>query len=188
MSKLKPWLSAFRLRTLPLSVSGIIIGTCFAFYSGNYNTAIFVLAILTTVALQILSNLANDYGDGVKGTDNNERQGPERAIQSGSITPAQMLEAIKVNILIVIVLSLLLIYMSFGQGNLLYSLLFIVLAGLSIYAAINYTMGSKAYGYRGLGDVFVFIFFGLVSVMGSYFLYANKIDHNVVLPSISLGY
>ncbi|GAA0746171.1 1,4-dihydroxy-2-naphthoate octaprenyltransferase [Gaetbulibacter jejuensis] len=187
MSKLKPWLSAFRLRTLPLSVSGIIIGTCFAFYSGNYNTAIFVLAILTTVALQILSNLANDYGDGVKGTDNNERQGPERAIQSGSITPAQMLEAIKVNILIVIVLSLLLIYMSFGQGNLLYSLLFIVLAGLSIYAAINYTMGSKAYGYRGLGDVFVFIFFGLVSVMGSYFLYANKIDHNVVLPSISLG-
>lgn len=187
MSKLKPWLSAFRLRTLPLSVSGIIIGTCFAFYSGNYNTVIFVLAILTTVALQILSNLANDYGDGVKGTDNNERQGPERAIQSGSITPAQMLEAIKVNILIVIVLSLLLIYMSFGQGNLLYSLLFIVLAGLSIYAAINYTMGSKAYGYRGLGDVFVFIFFGLVSVMGSYFLYANKIDHNVVLPSISLG-
>jgi len=187
MSKLKPWLSAIRLRTLPLSVSGIIIGTCFAYYNGFFNIFILILAILTTISLQILSNLANDYGDGVKGTDNANRVGPERAIQSGSITPDQMFEAIKINILIIILLVFLLIYTSFGTGHFLYTLLFIGLAGFSVYAAMSYTIGNKAYGYKGLGDLFVFVFFGFVSVVGSYFLFTRNLSHQVFLPAITVG-
>ncbi|MGM5471142.1 1,4-dihydroxy-2-naphthoate octaprenyltransferase [Flavobacteriaceae bacterium LMO-SS05] len=187
MNNLKPWLSAIRLRTLPLSISGIIIGTCFAYYNGFFNLAILILAILTTISLQILSNLANDYGDGIKGTDNDNRVGPERAIQSGAITPEQMFEAIKINILVIIMLVFLLIFMAFGKSHFLYTLFFIVLAGVSVYAAMSYTIGSKAYGYKGLGDVFVFVFFGFVSVVGSYFLYTRQLDHHIVLPAISVG-
>jgi len=187
MSNLKPWLSAIRLRTLPLSISGIIIGTCFAYYNGYFNIAILILSILTTISFQILSNLANDYGDGIKGTDNEHRVGPERAIQSGAITPHQMFEAIKINILVIILLVFLLLYSAFGRSHFLYTLLFIGLAGLSVYSAMKYTIGQRAYGYRGLGDVFVFIFFGLVSVVGSYFLYTKHLDHQVILPAIVVG-
>ncbi|GGW64284.1 1,4-dihydroxy-2-naphthoate prenyltransferase [Winogradskyella epiphytica] len=187
MDKIKPWLSAMRLRTLPLSVSGIILGSCFAFYNGHFNIWILILALLTTVSLQVLSNLANDYGDGVKGTDNDERVGPQRAIQSGEITPNQMLEGIKMNTLIVIGLTLALLWAAFGSGNILYVLLFIGLGGFSVYAALNYTMGDTPYGYRALGDVFVFLFFGLVSTIGTYFLYMHTIDHVVILPAIAVG-
>jgi 1,4-dihydroxy-2-naphthoate octaprenyltransferase len=185
--KIKPWISAFRLRTLPLSVSGIIIGSCFAHYNGKFDSTILTFAILLTIALQVLSNIANDYGDGIKGTDNDDRIGPERAIQSGAITPEEMFEGIKINILVVIVLTVGLIFVSFGSKYFLYAMLFFMLSGLSVYAAINYTVGSSPYGYRGLGDVFVFIFFGLTSVVGSYFLYTKQIDHHVILPAISLG-
>ena len=176
-----------RLRTLPLSVSGIILGSCFAYYNGRFNILIFVLAILTTISLQVMSNLANDYGDGVKGTDNDERVGPKRAIQSGEISPDEMLDAIKFNIIVVIILSMSLIWASFGTGNFLYVLLFMFLGGLSVYAALNYTMGDSPYGYRALGDVFVFIFFGLLSTIGSYFLYMQTLDHVVILPAVALG-
>jgi 1,4-dihydroxy-2-naphthoate octaprenyltransferase len=187
MKKIKPWLSAMRLRTLPLSVSGIILGTCFAYYNGHFSWWVLVLAILTTISLQVLSNLANDYGDGVKGTDNEERVGPERAIQSGEITPDEMLDAIKFNIIVVIILALALIWAAFGPTNFLFILLFIFLGGLSVYAALNYTMGDSPYGYRALGDVFVFVFFGLISTIGSYLLYMHTIDHVVILPAIALG-
>nr|WP_321235610.1 1,4-dihydroxy-2-naphthoate octaprenyltransferase [uncultured Psychroserpens sp.] len=186
--KMRPWLSAFRLRTLPLSVSGIIIGSCLAHYNGMFDRTILIFAILLTIALQVLSNLANDYGDGVKGTDNDDRIGPERAIQSGAITPEEMFEGIKMNILVVIILTVGLIFVSFGSKYFLYAMLFFLLSGLSVYAAINYTVGSSPYGYRGLGDVFVFIFFGLLSVVGSYFLYTKQIDHHVYLPAVSLGF
>jgi 1,4-dihydroxy-2-naphthoate octaprenyltransferase len=187
MKKIKPWLSAMRLRTLPLSVSGIILGSCFAYYNGDFNILVFVLAILTTISLQVLSNLANDYGDGVRGTDNEERVGPQRAIQSGDISPDEMMDAIKFNIIIVIVVTMALIWSAFGSGNFLFIILFLVLAAFSVYAAINYTMGDSPYGYRALGDVFVFIFFGLVSTLGSYTLYTHTVDHVVILPAISLG-
>ncbi|MFD1015089.1 1,4-dihydroxy-2-naphthoate octaprenyltransferase [Winogradskyella rapida] len=187
MNKIKPWLSAMRLRTLPLSVSGIILGSCFAFYNGKFNGLVFALALLTTIALQVLSNLANDYGDGVRGTDNDERLGPQRAIQSGVITPQQMMNAIRLNIAIVIVVTLLLLYVAFGANQFVYVLLFTALGGLSVYAALNYTMGKSPYGYRALGDVFVFIFFGLVSTIGTYFLYVQQIDHLVLLPAVALG-
>ncbi|WP_040278458.1 1,4-dihydroxy-2-naphthoate octaprenyltransferase [Psychroserpens damuponensis] len=186
-TKIKPWLSAFRLRTLPLSVSGIIVGSCFAYYNGKFDCLIMIIAILLTIALQILSNLANDYGDGIRGTDNDNRIGPERAIQSGAITPEDMFDGIKKNILIVIILTVGLVFTSFGSKYLIYTLVFFVLAGCSVYAAINYTVGNSPYGYKGLGDVFVFTFFGIVSVVGSYFLYTKQIDHHVWLPAISIG-
>lgn len=184
---IKTWVSAMRLRTLPLSVSGIIIGACLAHYNGFFQWNIFVLAICTTLSLQILSNLANDYGDGIKGTDNNDRIGPERALQSGRIKPYQMFNAIKVNIVLVIFFAFLLIYNAFGLNNFFYSMIFFILGGLSIAAALKYTVGESAYGYRGLGDLFVFIFFGLVSVIGSYFLFSRQLDHVVLLPSIAVG-
>ena len=187
MDKIKPWISAFRLRTLPLSVSGIVVGSSIAYYNGFFNLTIFIFAVLTTLSLQVLSNLANDYGDGVKGTDNQTRIGPERALQSGKITPNQMFDAIKINILIVILFMFLLIYSAFNNYNFLYSLLFFVLGLLCIYAAIRYTVGSTAYGYRALGDVMVFIFFGLISVIGTYFLYAKQIDHVLILPACIIG-
>jgi 1,4-dihydroxy-2-naphthoate octaprenyltransferase len=187
MKNIKTWLSAFRLRTLPLSISGIIVGSSFAYYNGHFDGLIFLLALLTTLAFQILSNLANDYGDGVKGTDNEDRIGPKRAIQSEAISVSQMEDAIKLNILIAIVLSFLLIFTSFGSQYILYGLLFFVLAGLSIYASLKYTVGDNPYGYKGKGDIYVFIFFGLVSVIGSYFLFAKQIDHIIILPAISIG-
>ena len=187
MNKIKPWLSAMRLRTLPLSVSGIILGGCFAFYNGKFNPWVFALAILTTIALQVLSNLANDYGDGMRGTDNDERVGPQRALQSGAITPDEMMDGIKLNIIIVIILTMVLIWSAFDSGSILYILLFLVLSGFSVYAALNYTMGRSPYGYRALGDVFVFIFFGLISTLGCYFLFMHRLDHVVILPAISIG-
>ena len=187
LKSIKPWLSAMRLRTLPLSVSGIIIGASLAYYNGYFNPWVFVFAVLTTISLQILSNLANDYGDGVRGTDNKNRIGPERAIQSGEITPMQMFEAIRINILFVILFTFLLIWNAFGSGNALYAFLFLGLGAFAVYAAMTYTIGDSPYGYRALGDVFVFVFFGIVSVVGSYFLFTIRLDHVVVLPAISLG-
>jgi len=172
---------------LPLSISGIIVAGCLAEYNGVFDWLIFSLAILTTLSFQILSNLANDYGDGVKGTDNEDRIGPERAIQSGVISPNQMFSAIRINIIICIILTVSLIYSSFGVKHLLYALLFFVLGAISVVSAMRYTMGNKAYGYKGLGDVFVFVFFGLVSVIGCYVLFAKEIDHIVFLPAISIG-
>ncbi|WP_250436826.1 1,4-dihydroxy-2-naphthoate octaprenyltransferase [Hanstruepera flava] len=187
MSSIKHWVEAARLRTLPLSVSGIILAGCFADYNGFFKWSVFLLAILTTIALQVLSNFANDYGDGVKGTDNNQRIGPERGIQSGKLTPNQMLRAIRTNILIIIALVFLMLLAAFGVRYILYTIIFFVLAGISIYASIKYTVGDNAYGYRGLGDLFVFVFFGLVSVIGCYFLFARQIDHVVFLPACAIG-
>ena len=187
MSNIKPWLSAMRLRTLPLSVSGIILGACFAFYDGVFNWAVFIIAMALTVGFQILSNLSNDYGDAVKGTDNHTRVGPERAIQSGQISESQMVDAIRKNILIVCVLTILLIFSAFGTKHFLYAFLFLILGAIAIYSALTYTIGESPYGYKGLGDIFVFIFFGLVSVLGSYFLFAKQLDHFIILPAISLG-
>lgn len=187
MKKLSIWMSSFRLRTLPLSLSGIILASCFAAYNGFFEWNICILAVLTTLSFQILSNLANDYGDGLKGTDNEDRIGPERAIQSGKISPEEMFNAIKINVLISIVLSTALIYSAFGVKHLSLTVLFFSLGALSVIAAIRYTVGSNAYGYRALGDIFVFMFFGLVSVIGCYVLYAKKIDHVVVLPAITIG-
>ncbi len=187
MKNLSVWVSAMRLRTLPLSVSGIIVASSLAYYKGYFNIEICVLALLTTISLQVLSNLANDYGDGVKGTDNEDRIGPERALQSGAISPKAMLRAIQLNVVICSILALLLIGTAFGTVHLLLMGLFLVLAVAAVVAAIKYTMGTNAYGYKGLGDVFVFLFFGLVSVVGCYVLYAKTVHAIVIGPAITIG-
>lgn len=186
MKTFKLWISSMRLRTLPLSVSGIILASCLAVNQG-FSWNIFIFAVLTTISFQILSNLANDYGDGIKGTDNNDRIGPERAIQSGGISPEKMLSAIKISIFISVVLAFTLIFLAFGKSHFKLTWIFFLLGIASIVAAIRYTMGNNAYGYHGLGDVFVFLFFGLVSVIGGYVLYAKQIDSVVVLPACVIG-
>jgi 1,4-dihydroxy-2-naphthoate octaprenyltransferase len=187
MKNISIWISAMRLRTLPLSVSGIILASFLAEYNGFFNWKICILSICTTLSFQILSNLANDYGDGVKGTDNEDRIGPERAIQSGEISPESMFNAIKINVLICIILATMLIFSAFRAKYIILALTFFILGTASIIAAMKYTIGKHAYGYRGLGDIFVFIFFGLVSVIGCYVLYAKQIDDVTILPAISIG-
>ncbi len=187
MANIKAWLSAARLRTLPLSVSGILVGCFYAFAQGMVNWWILSFALLTTLGLQVLSNFANDYGDGVKGTDNENRIGPQRAIQSGAITVSAMKRGIILTSILTLGTAITLIYLSFGKENFGYSLLFFFLGLAAIVAAIKYTVGNSAYGYRGLGDLFVFIFFGLVSVLGCYFLFAKAIDTLIVLPAVSVG-
>ncbi|MGV6845052.1 MAG: 1,4-dihydroxy-2-naphthoate octaprenyltransferase [Lutibacter sp.] len=184
---IKYYIEAARLRTLPLSVSGIILGSFLAASSGFFNWNIFVLAIFTTIGFQVLSNFANDYGDGVKGTDNEHRVGPKRAIQSGKLTPKQMLKAIWLTIGITLIIAVLLIYQSFGKDDFINLLIFFFLGVASVVAAIKYTVGNSAYGYHGLGDLFVFLFFGLLSVCGSYYLYTKKLPFDIFLPAISVG-
>lgn len=183
---MKNWIQAARLRTLPLSVSGILVGSAHAYYQNQFDGIIFTLAILTTLAFQILSNFANDYGDGVKGTDAN-RIGEKRLVASGEVTALQMKKAVIGTGVISLLLAISLIYVAFGQENFSYSLLFLFLGIASIAAAIKYTVGANAYGYSGFGDAFVFVFFGLVSVLGSHFLYTKTFDWKLILPAIAIG-
>ncbi len=187
MSKTAAWISAARLRTLPLSISGILVGTSLTLPSNQFDPTIFWLAIATTLGLQILSNFANDYGDGIKGTDNDERIGPMRALQSGAISAKEMKKGIILTAIITAIIALSLIYTSFGKENFLLSLLFVGLGVSAIIAAIKYTVGDSAYGYKGLGDIFVFLFFGIVSVLGSNFLMTKQLDVWLFLPAISIG-
>jgi len=185
---MKHWVEAARVRTLPLSVSGIIVGSFYAMSQGMFNWNIVVFALLTTLGLQILSNFANDYGDGIKGTDNQDRVGPKRAIQSGVISPAEMKKAMTITSIITLLFAVLLIYFAFKDHYLLYSFIFFVLGILAIASAIRYTVGKGAYGYRGFGDLFVFIFFGLVSTFGVYFMFSKSIDWLLLLPAIAIGF
>ncbi|NEV93509.1 1,4-dihydroxy-2-naphthoate octaprenyltransferase [Psychroflexus sp. YR1-1] len=187
MSKTAAWISAARLRTLPLSLSGILVGSGLAFPYGEFDSDIFWLAMLTTLGLQVLSNFANDYGDGVKGTDNAERIGPMRALQSGVITDKEMKKGIILTSVVTALLALTLIYVSFGKDDFLLSLAFVALGASAILAAIKYTVGRSAFGYKGLGDVFVFIFFGLVSVLGVHFLMTKQVNVWLLLPAVSIG-
>jgi 1,4-dihydroxy-2-naphthoate octaprenyltransferase len=193
---MKHWIEAARLRTLPLSVSGIIVGSMYALANPTnsvltptevFNWRLFGFAILTTLGLQILSNFANDYGDGVKGTDNDDRVGPKRAIQSGVISPQAMKRAIVITSILTLISSILLIYYAFTDTNIWYSLFYLVLGVLAIASAIRYTVGNTAYGYRGYGDLFVFVFFGLVSTLGVNFLYSKQLDFELFLPAIAIG-
>jgi 1,4-dihydroxy-2-naphthoate polyprenyltransferase len=182
---MKDWIKAFRLRTLPLAFSSIITGTAIAIE--HFDVVIFILAILTTLFLQILSNLSNDYGDAEKGTDNENRVGPERAIQSGAISKRQMKKAIIIFVILSFSFGVSLVAYSMRNTNIVYTLALIITGILCIVAAIKYTAGKKAYGYRGLGDLFVFIFFGLIGVLGSEFLYTTSFELSSLLPAITIG-
>ena len=184
---MKHWIEAARLRTLPLSVSGIILGSFYAMSQSRFNWKVVFAALATTLLLQILSNFANDYGDGVKGTDNDDRIGPKRAIQSGVISAPAMKRAIVITSMLTILSASLLIYLAFRDTDLGWSIFFFVLGLLAVASAIRYTVGDFAYGYRGYGDMFVFVFFGLVSTMGVSFMILKYFDVLLLLPATAIG-
>lgn len=181
------WLNAARLRTLPLSISGVLIGTALAQFYGYSNFLIFTLALLTTIGFQVTSNFANDYGDGVRGTDNSDRIGPVRALQSGLLSRKALKRGILISVLIDALLVIALVLVAFGPRNLFFSIVFLILGGASIWASLKYTIGDSAYGYRGLGDIFVFLFFGLVAVLGTMFLYTKFLTPMAFLPATAIG-
>lgn len=187
MNKVRSWISAFRLRTLPLSLSSILMGSIIAYSQNKFMLEIAVLATATTVFLQILSNLANDYGDSKKGTDNANRVGPERAVQSGAISLREMKNGIIISSLLSLLSGIALIYIGLKDCNLAYLVLFFVLGIASIAAAIKYTLGKNPYGYAGLGDLFVFLFFGIIGVIGTYFLHTHNFELVLVLPATAIG-
>jgi len=187
------WIKAARLRTLPLSMSGIIMGAFIAKWrisqeGGFWDWRILALALLVTLLYQILSNFANDYGDGVKGTDKNRiGEAEQRAVASGKITATQMRNAVILLSILSFVATVALLYVAFYPAYTREFWIFIGLGVASILAAIGYTVGKKPYGYLGLGDIFVFIFFGLVSVCGSYFLFTKSFSWDVLFPGIAVG-
>lgn len=187
MTRKQAWIHALRLRTLPLSLSGIILGSGIAAHNGYWNLTIFCLALSTTVLFQILSNLANDLGDSIKGTDNAHRIGPMRSVQSGVISASEMKKAVVFAALLSFISAGLLIY--FGTKELSNSvvLTYVFLAIACVIAAITYTVGKKAYGYHGLGDLMVLLFFGGVSVLGVYPLFAKEFDWLLLLPALTIG-
>lgn len=183
---IKVWLGAFRLRTLPLALSSIGMAGFLAAAAHQFNGLIFTFCCLTTIFLQILSNLANDYGDSINGVDHAGRKGPIRAVQSGAISSTQMKNAVIVFVLLSLVSGLSLLWFSFGTDwNGI--LVFFGLGLLSILAAIGYTVGKRPYGYIGLGDISVLLFFGLVGVMGSLYLFTHSISWMEIFPALSCG-
>ncbi|WP_291785670.1 1,4-dihydroxy-2-naphthoate octaprenyltransferase, partial [Cecembia sp.] len=184
-SKKQAWMHAIRLRTLPLALSCIFMGSFLAAYTGHLRWEVLILAALTTVFLQILSNLANDYGDSVHGADSVERKGPIRAVQSGLISLKEMKRAMFILAGLSLLTGLVLLYVAV-QNWVTFSL-FLFLGLLAIWAAISYTSGKNPYGYVGLGDLSVFLFFGLLGVAGTYFLHSLSLSWSILWPAFSLG-
>lgn len=182
---LQIWLDAARPKTLPLALVSILTGSVLAYSNHHFSFSVAVLAFITATLLQILSNLANDYGDAVKGTDNEARLGPTRAIQSGAITPKTMRQAIIINIIFTVIAGLILVLHALTNWESIVA--FLGLGLLAIMAAIAYTVGNKPYGYVGLGDISVFIFFGLLGVAGTFFLHTGIVDVSLALPAIGCG-
>ena len=187
------WLQAARLRTLPLSISGILLGSFIARWrlieiGGNWDWRIFALAMLVTLLYQVLSNFANDYGDGVRGTDRfRDKNAEKRAIASGIISVKQMKMAVISTVILAMIMTIGLLYTAFFSHYILEFYVFIGLGILCILAAVGYTMGKKPYGYLGLGDIMVFIFFGWISVGGSYFLFTKAWSWDILLPASAIG-
>ena len=184
--KFGAWIHAMRLRTLPLSLSGLAIGASCATLDNKFSIYIFLLSLVTGLCLQILSNFANDYGDAQKGTDGADRVGPLRTVASGLISQKEMLWAIKLTIAFTIISAVALFFVSFGLDGTPW-LVFGILTILSVVAALAYTMGENPYGYSGKGDLFVFIFFGLVAVLGSYSLYGANFYNAPIFPAVAAG-
>ena len=184
-SKKEAWLHAVRLRTLPLALASIFAGSFLAQWQGGFRLEVLLLASLTTIFLQILSNLANDYGDSIHGADSSERKGPIRAVQSGLITLQEMKRAMVLFGALSLGTGILLIYVALPDWK--YFLGFLALGLAAIWAAIRYTSGKNPYGYAGLGDIFVFGFFGIVGVTGTYFLHALEANPFILLIALSLG-
>ncbi|MBD8487473.1 1,4-dihydroxy-2-naphthoate polyprenyltransferase [Echinicola sp. CAU 1574] len=185
-NKKQAWLHAIRLRTLPLALASILMASFIAWSHGLFKWEVFTLAALTTTLLQILSNLANDYGDSVHGADSDDREGPIRAVQSGIIQPHEMKNAMILFGVLSFISGIGLLYVSLDSWIVFFT--FIGIGLLSIFAAVNYTSGSNPYGYMGFGDISVFMFFGLVGVLGTYFLHTLSFSTSLLLPAVSLGF
>ncbi|MDB4438673.1 1,4-dihydroxy-2-naphthoate polyprenyltransferase [bacterium] len=182
---MKKWIVAMRLRTLPLALASIGMGVFLAVSKDKFDLTISIMCFLTTLSLQILSNLANDYGDSVHGADHAQRQGPQRAVQAGEITSGQMKTAIKIAVVISLALGIALLFVSKIPIQVFIS--FLALGVLSIVAAILYTNGKLPYGYIGLGDISVYLFFGILGVLGTFYLQTKYIDWTMLLPATSCG-
>lgn len=187
MSNFKYWIHAARLRTLPLSVAGILVGCSMAFEDIKFSSLIFALALLTALSLQILSNLANDLGDFQNKKDTEERIGPERMVHSGKITPGQMSRGVKLMAVVSIILGFSVIFFGSRALDLTKVIVYVILGFGAVIAALKYTMGKNPYGYSAFGDLFVFIFFGLVSVLGVKFLQTHELSWLDTLPAVSIG-
>lgn len=183
-----PWLQSIRPKTLPLAIANTIVGSALAFAHDKFSWSILVLAATTTLLLQILSNLANDYGDFVNGKDTAERVGPTRMVQSGAISPKQMLAGIIAVSILAAISGTSLVLIGTQGMDISYLIIFVLLGIGAIVAAIKYTVGKKPFGYRGLGDIFVFIFFGLVGVTGTYFLHTQTLSLSILLPAAAIGF
>lgn len=184
---MSPWISAARPRTLPLALSSILMGCFLAAAHQQFSWSIALLACLTTILLQILSNFANDYGDAVNGKDTDARQGPARAVQSGEITAKSMKKVIIVFSILSFLSGSTLLYQALQNATWHTFVAFLGLGILAIIAAITYTAGKKPYGYIGLGDISVLIFFGWVGVLGTYYLHTQNLDWSILLPATSCG-
>ncbi|HIE6574457.1 TPA: 1,4-dihydroxy-2-naphthoate polyprenyltransferase [Klebsiella pneumoniae] len=181
ISRSQAWLESLRPKTLPLAFAAIIVGTVLAWEQGHFDPWVALLALITAGLLQILSNLANDYGDAVKGSDKPDRIGPLRGMQKGVITPQQMKRALIVTVVLICLFGLALLCAAWQSvGDFIG---FLALGGLSIVAAITYTVGTRPYGYIGLGDISVLVFFGWLSVLGSWYLQAHNVEAAIFLPA-----
>jgi len=185
MKELKIWIEAFRLRTLPLALTCSILGSFLAYAYGIFYWKVLLFSVLTTLFLQILSNLANDYGDAIHGVDNENRVGPQRLTQSGLISRKK----IKVVIILLAICSFISgsLLILVGLKDIRNIVIFYTIGLVAIVAAINYTIGRNPYGYVGLGDLFVFIFFGIIGVVGTYYLHTQHFDFWLLLPASSIG-
>ena len=187
MSDIKAWLGSFRLRTLPLALSCTGMGSILAAGFRLFNLQVFILTSATAIFLQVLSNLANDYGDTVKGTDNESRVGPQRALQSGAISLPSMRIAIIVCALLALVSGIWLLRIATDGQSYWIFITFLLLGLGCIAAAIMYTVGKKPYGYAGFGDIAVFLFFGIVGVGGTFYLHTHCLPFSVLFPAAALG-
>ena len=178
-----------RLRTLPLSLAGVILGSLLAIGDYRVDPAVLPFLYLTTVCLQILSNMSNELGDVLHGTDNDDRQGPRYGLNSGALTVTEMKRLIGLFVVICCICGLVMIRISFGTLLSLEAICLMLLGAAAIMGAMKYTLGRNPYGYRGFGDIFVFIFFGIVSVRGAYFVCAHTIPSWLMaLPAASIGF
>lgn len=185
---LKASMKSMRLRTLPLSLAGVILGVTLAADKTDVSPWTAALIFLTTVCLQILSNLSNELGDTLSGTDSADRQGPKYALGSGDMTIGDIKKLILMFIGLCVISGLAMIQVSFGSLFKTESICLEALGAAAIVGAMKYTLGKNPYGYRGLGDVFVFIFFGLVSVLGGYYVAARELPSLIMLlPASAIG-
>ena len=188
MNKFRAAVASMRLRTLPLSTGGVLLGILLATADFKVDVWAAVLIVLTTVCLQILSNLSNELGDVLHGTDTADRKGPQYGLNGGVLTIGEMKVLIGVFVFLCILFGTAMTLRSFGTLWDLTSILVLLMGAAAIMGAMKYTLGRNPYGYRGLGDVYVSLFFGLVAVLGSYFVASHTLFWRLLLPGAAVGF